>query len=257
MKPVKMLAICAVTALTLSAATLVTGSAASTQQHLPATGNGFAVLELFTSEGCSSCPPADAVIARIQQEAANKPVYVLAYHVDYWDRLGWKDKFSDARYSARQRRYSELLGSQVYTPQLVINGRSEYIGSNETAVNNAVKNALDQAPAAALNIQGQVQAGRLLLSYQVTGHTSNSRLLVAVVQKHAVSKVQKGENGGRTLSHVQIVRNLHAFDLAHGKAGTQQINLPNGFNTQDWEIIGLVQNRESGVIDAAARLWFP
>jgi hypothetical protein len=254
MKPVKMLAICAVTTLTLSAAVLVTGSAASTQQHPPATGNGFAVLELFTSEGCSSCPPADAVIARVQQEAANKPVYVLAYHVDYWDRLGWKDKFSDARYSARQRRYSELLGSQVYTPQLVVNGRSEYIGSNETAVNNAVKSALDQAPAAALNIQGQVQAARLHLSYQVTGSTPNSRLLIAVVQKHAISKVQRGENGGRTLSHVQIVRGLHTIDLPHGKEGAQQISLPSGFNAQDWEIIGLVQNGETGAIDAAARV---
>lgn len=251
-----MLAICAVTVLTLSATALVAGCAASTQQHPPATGNGFAVLELFTSEGCSSCPPADAVIARIQQEAANKPVYVLAYHVDYWDRLGWKDKFSDARYTARQRRYSELLGSQVYTPQLVVNGGSEYIGSNEKAVNNAVKNALDQAPATALNIRGRVQAGKLHLSYQVTGNLRNSQLLVAVVQKHAVSKVQKGENGGRTLSHVQIVRDLHTFDLAHGKAGTQQLNLPNGFNAQEWEIIGLVQNQETGAIDAAALLRF-
>src|ERR1700712_5296387 len=89
---------------------------------------GFAVIELFTSEGCSSCPPADAVIAKVEKESADKPIYILAFHVDYWNRLGWKDVFSSAAYSARQNQYAQWLNlSSVYTPQVVVNGRTEFV----------------------------------------------------------------------------------------------------------------------------------
>ncbi|MEI3801484.1 MULTISPECIES: DUF1223 domain-containing protein [unclassified Chitinophaga] len=215
------------------------------------TGNGFAVLELFTSEGCSSCPPADALLARIQQEAGNKPIYILAYHVDYWNRLGWKDIFSDLRYSKRQYQYSQQLNSQVYTPQLVINGTSSCVGSDEAAVTNAMANALASPAEETLNIKAQLQSGKAALTYNVTGDAGNSRLLVAVVQKHAVSKVTRGENEGRMLSHVQIVRDLRTFDPG---AGSAQISLPGDFNTQEWELIGMIQDSGTGVIKAATRV---
>ena len=83
-----------------------------------ATGKGFAVVELYTSEGCSSCPPADALVAKVQKESTDKPVYILAFHVDYWNRLGWKDVFSNHDYSSRQYQYSRWLKSEVYTPQI-------------------------------------------------------------------------------------------------------------------------------------------
>src|SRR5882757_10188754 len=93
--------------------------------------NGFAVVELFTSEGCSSCPSADALVAAVQKENKDQPVYILAFHVDYWDRLGWKDAFSDAAYSDRQRAYASWLRlSSIYTPQVVVNGRKEFVGSD-------------------------------------------------------------------------------------------------------------------------------
>src|ERR1700709_1440967 len=89
---------------------------------LAAAGKGFAVIELFTSEGCSSCPPADALVARVQKESNDKPVYILAFHVDYWNHLGWKDAFSSAEYSERQNQYARWLKlSSVYTPQIVVN----------------------------------------------------------------------------------------------------------------------------------------
>ena len=101
---------------------------------------GFAVVELFTSEGCSSCPPADALVAKVQKESAGKPVYILAYHVDYWNRLGWKDAFSDAAYSARQKQYSHWIkGAEIYTPQAVINGRKEFVGSQEGTLRSTIK----------------------------------------------------------------------------------------------------------------------
>src|ERR1700748_3559727 len=83
----------------------------------PGGDKGFAVVELFTSEGCSSCPPADAVVAKLEKENADKPIYILAFHVDYWNRLGWKDVFSSGEYSQRQEQYSKWLRSgSVYTP---------------------------------------------------------------------------------------------------------------------------------------------
>ncbi len=105
---------------------------------------GFAVLELFTSEGCSSCPPADELLAKIQKESEGKSIYILAYHVDYWDRLGWKDMFSSADYSKRQTQYGQWLHkSSVYTPQLIVNGKAEFVGSSESAIREAIAAQLD------------------------------------------------------------------------------------------------------------------
>ncbi|WP_183561047.1 DUF1223 domain-containing protein [Mucilaginibacter sp. SP1R1] len=229
-----------------SAASKITNPAAST-------GNGFAVLELFTSEGCSSCPAADDALARIQKEAGNKPVYVLAYHVDYWNRLGWKDKFSKPQYSSRQYQYSRQFAGQVYTPQVIINGKTECVGSDETALSNAITNGLNSTANASLNLQVCQVAGKADVEYQVTGNTSNSQLVIAVVQKHAVNNIKAGENEGRTLTHAQIVQQLDTIDLPASKQGTAHINLPAGFNTKDWEVIGLVQNSTTGAIVGAAR----
>src|SRR5580704_2729726 len=110
-----------------------------------ASGKGFAVVELFTSEGCSSCPPADALIAAVQQEDKDLPVYILAFHVDYWDRLGWKDAFSEGACSDRQRQYAAWLNlNSVYTPQVVVNGRKEFVGSEAGTLRAAIQSGLQQ-----------------------------------------------------------------------------------------------------------------
>src|ERR1700744_6104626 len=121
------------TALLVAAGVFIAGAFIN-KRKVPVTdaGKGFAVIELFTSEGCSSCPPADALVARVQKESNDKPVYILAFHVDYWNRLGWKDVFSSAEYSERQNQYARWLKlSSVYTPQIVVNGRTEFVGSEE------------------------------------------------------------------------------------------------------------------------------
>src|ERR1700709_1958776 len=105
--------------------------------------DGFAVVELFTSEGCSSCPAADDVVAKVQNENNDKPVYILAYHVDYWNRLGWKDVFSDAAYSKRQNQYAAWLNLEsIYTPQVVVNGNKEFVGSQESTLRSVIKDDL-------------------------------------------------------------------------------------------------------------------
>lgn len=255
MKPVKLAAIgIAAVAFSLFTAAFASRNTPDKEQDRVVQGKGFAVLELFTSEGCSSCPPADALLARIQKAAGDQPVYILAYHVDYWNRLGWRDIFSKAVYSKRQNQYSRQLGAQVYTPQLIINGKSEYIGSDEAAVSEAIKDALNGSSQLSLNIQGRFEPGKVQLHYQVTGNAGKSQLLVALVEKHATSQVKRGENEGRTLSHVQIVNDLHIFSLQSGHEGNVQIDLPVAFNPHDWELIGMLQNEETGSIEAAARV---
>jgi hypothetical protein len=217
-------------------------------------GKGFAVLELFTSEGCSSCPAADALLARIQAEAKDAPIYVLSYHVDYWDRLGWKDQFSSSQYSNRQVQYSHWLSSDVYTPQVVINGRTECVGSDESKLRKAINTQLSTAAPVSLTINGEQKANGVEVQYTIAGNNAKDKLLIAVIQKHAISAVKAGENEGRTLSHAQIVRGLETIDVKQSKQGSTQLHLPAGFNSTDYEFIGLLQNSATGEIDASTRV---
>lgn len=219
---------------------------------------GFAVVELFTSEGCSSCPPADALIAKVQKESAGKAIYILAYHVDYWNRLGWKDVFSDAAWSQRQKGYSQRLKSEVYTPQAIVNGRTEFVGSEENNLRNAIKNGLQKDAKTAVAINNvKVASDKIALQYRADGETNNTSLLVALVEKNATSKVERGENAGRTLSHVQIVRKLQSINLQGHAAGTVNIAVPTGFSAEGWEVVAFAQNNTNGEITGAARAEFP
>ena len=227
-------------------------------KKVKADNKGFAVIELFTSEGCSSCPPADDLVARIEKEDANKPVYILAFHVDYWNRLGWKDVFSSADYSRRQSEYANYLHLQsVYTPQIVVNGKTEFVGSEEGTLRNAIKSSLQQPAPAQLSLTvSAVNQNEASLKYNAEGAINNTELLIAVLQKNAQTKVERGENGGRTLSHVQIVRKLQRVVVGNGN-GSVNVSLPNGFDAKGWEIIGILQNTRNGEIAGAAKAVMP
>ncbi len=210
---------------------------------------GFALLELYTSEGCSSCPPADELLGKIQNELRDKNVYVLSYHVDYWDKQGWKDIFSNADYTKRQYDYARYMGKDpIYTPQVIINGKIDYIGSQETSLRNGIKSALSKTASTNLSLETSQDANSFSVNYNVEGTSKNSRLLIAVVQKEAKSNVKRGENANRVLSHYQIVRQLQSVDLNKAKKGTASVHLPKNFNTKDFEIIGFVQDMNSGAI---------
>jgi hypothetical protein len=220
---------------------------------------GFAVVELFTSEGCSSCPPADQLVARIQQEDQGQPVYILVFHVDYWDRLGWKDGFSDSRYTQRQNRYKNWLNIEsIYTPQIVVNGRKEFVGSQESTLRSAIHSGLDQLPAAQLTVGDiRVDQGKVSWHYQVQNAAANSSLIVALVQRSATTEVKAGENNGRTLSHVQIVRNFTNTSVGTGAGGTGSLTIPQGLVSGDEELIAFVQHDDNGQIVAATRAAIP
>lgn len=224
---------------------------------IAADNKGFAVVELFTSEGCSSCPAADAVLAKIEKESEGKPVYILAYHVDYWNRLGWKDIFSSADYSHRQGRYATWLNlKSIYTPQVIVNGHTEFVGSQEGTLRNAIRNSLDSAPKAELVLTNiKTDDNQATFKYSTDRGAGNS-LLLALVQKNAITVVKGGENGGRTLSHVQIVTKIEKVGLT-ASAGETNIALPKGFRASGYEVIALVQNPKNGEILAATRSAFP
>jgi hypothetical protein len=209
--------------------------------------NGFALIELFTSEGCSSCPPADELVQRILKEDKNKAVYVLGFHVDYWNHLGWRDEFSKAEYADRQRKYAAYLHADVYTPQIVVNGKKEFVGSAEGTLRNAINAGLNQVVTEPFSFSG-VRFNNTMLTVQYeTQNTANRVLLVAFVQKNAQSNVRSGENSGHVLNHVNIVRHLETIKVNQTSA-TQNIKLPAGFNPQTWEVISFVQNIATGEV---------
>lgn len=217
-------------------------------------GPGFAVVELFTSEGCSSCPPADELVAKVEQDNPGKPVYILAFHVDYWDNQGWKDVFSKGDFTTRQYEYASWLRTEtVYTPQIVVNGKKEFVGSDESKLTNAITSGLQSSASAKLVLEAKQGLNKLIIQYQTNGASKSTDLQLAVVQKVARTTVKRGENAGRELSHVQIVHQIQSQAVGKTGTGTAEISLPEGFNSKGWEIIGFLQNRNSGEILAAAK----
>jgi hypothetical protein len=213
------------------------------------TVNGFAVVELFTSEGCSSCPPADAVVAHLLKEYKND-VYVLGYHVDYWDNLGWKDAFSNAAYTNRQKDYAKFFKlSSVYTPQVIVNGAEQFVGSDETKLHAAINKDLKQMPAQTLSVAAKANADNMInVSYQT--NSTNNNLNIALIQLSTETRVQRGENHGATLHHINIVRNIKTIALK-GNTGDLTFNLPPGLSLKDCEVIAFTQDANMKITSAA------
>jgi hypothetical protein len=205
--------------------------------------NQFALVELFTSEGCSSCPSADNLVnATIAENKAN--VFVLCFHVDYWNRLGWKDMYSDAVYSSRQKEYANALDLEgVYTPQIVVNGKTEFVGSNPTKLSNAIAPKNQAEMQAAIALQTSVKNETIDVQVQTAINTSLT-LRIALVQKHASTQVKNGENEGMTLQHSNIVRELKSMSIDKAEMHAN-FQLPNGLQANDVEIVVFLQDNKS------------
>jgi hypothetical protein len=212
--------------------------------------NGFAVVELFTSEGCSSCPPADETVARLLKKNLQQ-VYILSYHVDYWNKLGWKDQFSNAEYTQRQQQYAAAFHLDgVYTPQIVVNGSAEFVGSDEQKLTAAVDKVLSLKAMHPINIDVNKNGTAVTVSYTIDGQTANSTLLnIALVQPEAFVAVKKGENGGRTLRHVNIVRELKTIDAV--AKGQLSFFIPADLAGKPLQVIAYTQDKETYHISGA------
>ncbi|MEZ4221086.1 MAG: DUF1223 domain-containing protein [Polyangiaceae bacterium] len=210
-----------------------------------AAGAPAAVVELFTSEGCSSCPAADENLARIAAAARKHEtrVFALSFHVDYWNYIGWADPFSDASYSERQRSYARRLGSGVYTPQMVVNGSDQMLGSSEGDADAAIERALAAPMSHALKVSAR--NGR---SYEVTvtGPATDVVVQLAVVQGARDVRVTRGENRGRTLSHANVVRALVGERTSVPATIVLEPQLPRTVDAQQSAAVVWVADAKSG-----------
>lgn len=212
----------------------------------------FAVLELFTSEGCSSCPPADRLLPELLRNDSN--IIALSFHVDYWDNLGWKDAFSNNSFTERQRRYGEQFHLEsIYTPQLVINGEYETVGSNRQKAENLIKKVEEEPSSAEIKIiEVKKQNQSLSVTCHLYGEIKNSQLIAAIVQKHAERKIAGGENSGATLQHTNVVHSL-----VENGAKTEmniKINLPSELKDGEWQL-ALYLQRQSDLKITAAKVY--
>src|SRR5277367_2087932 len=215
------------------------------------------LLELFTSEGCSDCPPADRLLGELDQ---NQPVpgaelIVLSEHVDYWDRLGWRDPFSSPQYSARQQEYaSKFSHDGVYTPQLVVDGRFGFVGSDGREAVSAIQKAIRE-PKIAMAITNVTRSGNEVSAYiELPASAQNPKggkavLYVAIADSKAESHVTRGENGGRNLVHVGVVRSLKqaaTVDLDGTFAKDVAILVAPGIGSNGLRLVAFIQDPRSG-----------
>ncbi len=223
-----------------------------------------AVVELFTSEGCSSCPPADALLAELAAQARKDGTNVLclALHVDYWDNLGWKDLLADPAYSARQHAYAGAAGTRrVYTPQMIVNGTEELVGSDAPRVRKAIKGALAKAAKVRVAAHaGALEKGKpTTVEFELTrgpgvpvGVLDKAVVTVAIVEDGLVSKVTRGENEGKTLTHERVVRALAAASPDKQGRGRLELTVPDPVKLENAAIVVFVQEGPDRAVIGAA-----
>ena len=234
----------------LLATSLFALPALSAEQRAPA---GFAVVELFTSEGCSSCPPADEALSQLVREADQQklPIYALEWHVDYWDNLGWKDPWDSGFATARQYAYARALPSSVYTPQAVINGHlvPSYAGDLSELEADARSEA-SQALAATLNLHALPESPTSIHAVlTVAGSPANAKVLLVEVEGDLKASPNAGENAGRNLVHSNVVR---AVKLVPAASGEVTLDVPAATAGASCRVIALLQDPSSLRIFAAA-----
>ena len=221
-------------------------------------GAGFAVVELFTSEGCSSCPPADEALVRLSALASRErlPVYALEWHVDYWDYLGWKDPYGSRQASLRQEAYARSLASSVFTPEAIVNGGliANWAGDAGELEREARSAAATPAPASLeLSVRRGPSPASLLVQARTRGAPSRSQVLVALVEDGLGSRPTAGENAGQALVHSSVVRSFLVLPASGGEAA---LPIPAGMDLGRASMVGVVQDWTMR-IDAATRAALP
>jgi hypothetical protein len=249
----------------MAALTPTTASALAPTARASATsaahgGAGVAVVELFTSEGCSSCPPADRVLAGLtaRAKADSLPVYTLSFHVDYWNYLGWRDRFSSSNYSERQRGYSKINASGgTYTPQVVVNGEAECVGSDASRIDDLIGSALKRVPRTQIELDAQRGAQGIEVGYRVSGATAGRVLNLALLEPRAESQVEHGENAGERLAHVNVVRAFASRALSAGNAGHWTLQAGPDFAARRIGVVAYAEDASQRDISGATALELP
>jgi len=184
------------------------------------------VLELFTSQGCSSCPPADVLLDKAKKQHPNN-VFALSYHVDYWNYIGWEDPFSSKQYSTKQSFYNRKLGYRGnYTPEIIVNGKEHFVGSNAAKVNANIAKYGKISVENGVNISNTKRSeGALAFDFEVEGNLKDKLLRAVLVLDERTTVVKRGENRNRTLTNSNIVV-LEKYLEAKGGKGTATLDIP-------------------------------
>lgn len=223
------------------------------------------LVELFTSEGCSSCPPADDVLQQLdrQQPVAGAEIIVMSEHVDYWNSLGWRDPFSAELYTDRQNAYASSFGNgNIYTPQMVVDGQAEFIGNDLSEAIGAVAGAAHESKSA-IAIQ-QISSDGASTRFRVQLETvpalasgDSADVYLAIVENNLSSKVVRGENKGHLLSHVAVVRVLNTvghLTPSRPFSAESTIRISNNWKRADLQVIAFVQTNRKRHIVALSRV---
>ncbi len=242
---------CAGALAVLAALTLAGSGRAGTSAAPPGSGN--AVVELFTSQGCSSCPPADALLG----ELAEKPgIVALSYSVDYWDYLGWRDTLASPANSERQRNYARARGDgRVYTPQVVVDGILHANGANEAEIEMAMRNAAKRLQKDEVPVSMHADGDTLIVDVGAAPEASDKRaatVWLAIAKEVQKVEVARGENRGRGLSYHHAVRELSPIGMWHGEAMTLRLPLKDLKTMGGDCLFALVQVEDYGPILGAA-----
>ncbi|WP_298345976.1 DUF1223 domain-containing protein [uncultured Algibacter sp.] len=205
--------------------------------------SNIVVLELFTSQGCSSCPPADELLTEVNNKFSNN-VIALSYHVDYWNYIGWKDPFSKKTFSDKQRAYSKKFkSSSIYTPQLVINGREHFVGSNKAIMYSKLDYYSKEKNNNNIRISNvKMENKNVNFSFQVNGAITKKHLRVILVIDKKITNVKRGENRNRVIENTNIVAKEFYLDLKTF-TGQSIITIPDLVTDEDEiSLVLLVEN---------------
>jgi hypothetical protein len=222
----------------------------STSVH--AASSNPVLVELFTSEGCSSCPPADALLRTLdaKQPVAGAQLIVLEEHVDYWDDLGWKDPFSSHAATQRQGEYVENLQlDSAFTPQMVVDGSESFVGSDRSRAARAIEKAAGSAKVDVVISSLQAQNGKVTAHVATGELPANSEVYIAIALDRAQSDVQRGENGGRRLEHVAVVKRLAMIGkVKKGDPFSHDVTIDVEHSGQAHRLIAFVQEAGQGKV---------
>jgi hypothetical protein len=240
----------------------VTSLAASPTGSINATPSSVMIVELFTSEGCSSCPPADALLQRInlKQTNAGQLIVGISEHVTYWNSLGWKDPYSLPLFTDRQGVYASRLSPEgPYTPQMVLNGRDQFVGSDGSALEGALRNDARREHLGLRILSSARAAEGIDVKFAFTGKPTRPLDIVAVLADDADrSNVLRGENSGRQLQHVSVARSMARVATVRDDGEyTVHVSFPEGFSTSSGtghHLILFAQEQLQGAILGAATM---
>lgn len=235
------------------AASVVVATAASLETTAGGSQPTVHVLELFTSQGCSSCPPADALLERYK---ARSDVIALSLPVDYWDRLGWKDTFASRENSDRQRAYARSRGDgEVYTPQIVINGRAHVIGSVASSIDRAIAGMDAEVRSARVAIAAGLQDGALVVDVggaRRAEERAAASIVVALVQDRGTVSIERGENAGRKVTYHNVVKAFRKVGSWSGSPAKLRVPLAGIDSSCCTTAVVMLQQENAGPILAAS-----